>query len=241
MEESPAAADPVASAPRWRRGLCAAVLAAAAIASPASAYQTAPNSGGDPNYSSVIRAVEPRTAGVTARILGHDNLVRLVNRSDSTVVVYGYNGDQYARLLPDGSVQLNLRSPAFYLNEYRFGDQTVPRYADAHAPPEWRTMDHSAEIAWHDHRIHTAKAGAQPAGTRPHTLLFSYRIPLRIDGRSGAITGRLYWIGGHSQSSGWELYAAPAAVMLLLLLVYDLARRPRRRRAGARMHEEAAE
>lgn len=87
-------------------------------AGPAHGYQTAPASGGDARYRSVVIAIDPPAPGVSASIVGDDNLVRLDNRSPSTVVVLGYSGDQYARLLPDGTVQLNLRSPAFYLNEY---------------------------------------------------------------------------------------------------------------------------
>ena len=164
---------------------------------------------------------------MSASVLGHDNLVQLVNRSGRTLIVYGYDGDQYARLLGDGTVQLNLRSPAFYLNEYRFGDQHVPSYADAKAPPRWRTMDHSGELAWHDHRIHAAKGGDPPSGTEPNTLIKSYRIPLRIGARSAAVAGDLYWIGGR-QGTSWELFALPSLVVILGLLVFGRRRRPSR-------------
>jgi hypothetical protein len=205
----------------------AVLLALGAV--PTSAYQTAPNGSGDPRYRSVIRTIQPATSGLSARVLGHDNLVALDNRSNRDVIVYGYSGDQYARLLADGTVQLNLRSPAFYLNEYRFGDQRVPSYADAGAPPQWRTEDHSGQLLWHDHRIHVAKAGAPPPGTRRDTLLHGYRIPLQVGAQPGAISGQLYWVGGTGNSSGWQLFALPPAALLLLLLVSDTVRRSRRR------------
>ncbi len=210
------------------------LLVAAAAAAPAGAYQTAPNSSGNPSYNSVIRAITPATPGLSARVLGHDNLLKLDNHSRQTVVVYGYNGDQYARLLGDGTVQLNLRSPAFYLNEYRFGDQRVPAYADAHGPPQWRTMDHSGELVWHDHRIHVAKSGGPPQGTARNTLLHSYRIPLRVGSQPGAVSGDLYWVGSHGQTS-WALFALPPITLLLVLLVLDTRRRARasRREAAA--------
>jgi hypothetical protein len=203
------------------------VALALATAAPASAYQTAPNSSGNPNYNSVIRDVIPSTSGLTARVLGHDNLVKLDNRSGRTVVVYGYNGDQYARLLADESVQLNLRSPAFYLNEFRFGDQRVPAYADAHAPPQWRTMDHSGELVWHDHRIHVGRNGRPAPGMTSGTLLRRYRIPLLVGSRRGTLAGELYWLGGHGGTS-WRLFALPP-IALLLLLAIDAARRTRLR------------
>jgi hypothetical protein len=215
---------------RRRLALLAAVLAVTG-GTPASAYQTAPNGGGNADYHSLVRAVTPPTPGLSARVLGHDNLVQLENHSGRTIVVYGYTGDQYARLLADGTVQLNLRSPAFYLNEYRFGDQTVPAYADARAAPEWRTMDRSATLVWHDHRIHAAKAGGPPAGTQPGALLRAYRIPLRIGSAPGAVAGDLYWVGGHSHTS-WMLFALPLLVLVVALMIVDSARRARRSRAA---------
>jgi hypothetical protein len=199
-------------------------------AAPAHGYQTAPASGGDARYRSVVIAIDAAAPGLSASIVGHDNLVRLDNRSASTVVVFGYSGDQYARLLPDGTVQLNLRSPAFYLNEYRFGDQRVPPYADARTAPQWRTMDHSGELLWHDHRIHVAKGVKTPSSTPRNTLLRSYRIPLRVGARPAAIDGRLYWVGGGSTSS-WELFALPPVSLVFALLVFDSLRRGRRARA----------
>lgn len=201
------------------------------VAAPAAAYQTAPNGSGNPSYSSVIRSIEPRVPGLVARVLGHDNLVKLDNHSNRPVVVYGYSGDQYARLLGDGTVQLNLRSPAFYLNEFRFGDQQVPSYADAKAQPQWRTMDHSGELVWHDHRIHVGRGGAPPGSVRG-TLIRSYRIPLVVDSRRGAIAGKLYWLGRRGTTS-WQLFALPPLTLLLGLLLFDSARRGRRRQRKA--------
>jgi hypothetical protein len=208
------------------------LLVIASAAAPAWGYQTAPNSSGNPSYNSVVRSVTPDTPGLSARVLGHDNLLKLENRSRQTVIVYGYNGDQYARMLGDGTVQLNLRSPAFYLNEYRFGDQKVPSYADAHGPPQWRTMDKSGELVWHDHRIHAAKSGGPPPGTARNSLLRSYRIPLRVGSRPGAVSGQLYWVGAHGKTS-WALFLLPPIALLLVLLMVDTARRGRARRRQA--------
>ena len=215
------------SASRRRITAVAATIFLAMAAAPALAYQTAPNSSGDARYRSVITRVDPPTPGLSASILGHDNLVRLENRSAGTVVVLGYSGDQYARLLPDGTVQLNLRSPAFYLNEYRFGDQRVPSYADTRAAPQWRTMDHSGELLWHDHRIHVAKGAGTPSGTPRNTLLRSYRIPLLVGSRPTTLAGRLYWMGGSGRTS-WELFALPPLALVLALLAFDSVRRARR-------------
>lgn len=195
-------------------------------------YDTSPRSAGNPSFRSVITAIAPRTVGLRARILGHDNLVELVDRSPRPVVVQGYDREPYARLLSDGAVQLNLRSPAFYLNEYRFGDQTVPAYADRRAAPEWRTMDHSGRLTWHDHRVHWTRAG-RPGRVRDahaRTLLFHYRIPIRVGRRRGALRGELWWVGSHGQGNG-AMFALPLVALAAAVLAGRALRSLRRQPA----------
>jgi hypothetical protein len=209
-----------------------ATLAVLVAPGAARGYDTAPRSAGNPDFRSVITAIAPSTPGLRARILGHDNLVELVNRSREPVTVAGYDGEPYARLLGGGSVQLNLRSPAFYLNEYRFGDQTVPAYADRHAAPEWRTMDHSGRLSWHDHRVHWARRSRPPAVHDPHAraLIFTYRIPLQVGRRRGALRGQLWWIGAHRRGTG-VMFALPLLGLLAAVLAGQVLRRVRRQPA----------
>jgi hypothetical protein len=217
------------SGSRARAAACAATIGILAAPAAVLAYDTAPRSAGNPNFRSVIIAITPRTAGLRARILGHDNLLELVDRDPRPVVVQGYDGEPYARLLGDGAVQLNLRSPAFYLNEYRFGDQTVPAYADARATPEWRTMDHSGRLTWHDHRVHW-KTGGRPSRVRDihaRTLLRTYRIPIEVGRRRGVLLGQLWWVGGHGQGAG-VLFALPLAGLVVVVLAGRLVGRLRR-------------
>jgi hypothetical protein len=210
------------------------VVTLAVLVAPGAArgYDTAPRSAGNPDFRSVITAIVPRISGLRARILGHDNLVDLVNRSRESVTVTGYDGEPYARLLGDGAVQLNLRSPAFYLNEYRFGDQTVPAYADRHATPEWRTMDHSGRLRWHDHRVHWARSGRPPTVHDKHarTLIFTYRIPLEVGRQRGALRGELWWIGVHGRGTG-VMFALPLFGLLATILAARGLHRLRRQAA----------
>ena len=73
-------------------------------------------------------------------MLGNDDRIELRNGSNSTIVVDGYRNEPYLRFLPDGTVQVNRRSPALYLNEDRFGQVEIPRSARPSAPPSWQQV-----------------------------------------------------------------------------------------------------
>ena len=105
------------------------------------------------NYISTVRSA-PLAPGVTATVQDRDDRLMVRNRGRSTVTIYGYNREPYARIQPGGRVQINQRSPALYLNEDRYADVDVPRRANAKAAPVWKTLDNTGSFDWHDHRIH---------------------------------------------------------------------------------------
>jgi hypothetical protein len=152
---------------------------------------------GNTNFRSEIESVRPSVPGVSFEVLNYDSDIELIDRSGHAVTVYGYEGEPYARILPDGSVQMNQRSPATYLNENRYAEATVPKSADPNAPPVWKTVDDSGTLIWHDHRMHYMAKGTPPQvkDESKRTKVFDYEIPLRIDGRTGAIDGTLFWVG----------------------------------------------
>src|SRR3954467_4050642 len=123
-------------------------LIALAIAPAAVAHQ------GNPNYRSVIDRVSPKVSGLRLQVLNLDDRLELQNTTGKTVIVRGYQGDPYARLLADGTVQVNRNSPAFYLNNDRLGQAKVPSTAKASATPQWQAVDRAGRFQWHDHRIH---------------------------------------------------------------------------------------
>jgi hypothetical protein len=214
---------------RIRRGALATLLILAACAAPASAHQ------GDPNYRSVVDRVTPPVPGLQVQVLSYDDRLLLTNRSGRTVVIDGYEGEPYARLLPDGTVQVNRRSPAAYLNEERFGGVPTPPSARADAPPQWQVLDRTGRFEWHDHRMHWMVKGTLPPGIvreQRRQKVFDYRIPLRVGDRSGAILGTLWWVGS---PSGFPLPAALSLAALAALgagLVVVVRRR--RARTGVR-------
>ena len=161
------------------------------MAGPALAHE------GNPDYRSVIDRVTPQVPGVSFEVLSYDSYFQLLDQHGHEVVIYGYENEPYARVLKDGTVQVNERSPALYLNDTRFPTSQVPPIANPKAPPKWKTVDDSGTFLWHDHRMHYGSTATPPQVTDASrkTKVFDYTVPLRIDGRKGAIDGTLYWVG----------------------------------------------
>lgn len=209
---------------RLRRAAGLAAVLLAAVAVPAGAHQ------GNPNFRSVVQQVTPTVPGLSVQVLGYDNQMQLTNRTGRTVVVYGYDSEPYARLLADGTVQVNQRSPALYLNEDRYGTTPVPPSAGPQFAPRWVTQDRVGRFIWHDHRMHwmaqTVPPKVRDASRR--TTIFDYAIPLQVGAARGAIHGTLYWIGS---PSGFPV-AAIVSLVVLVLVAIGAVMVVRRRRAG---------
>jgi MYXO-CTERM domain-containing protein len=217
--------------PTLRPAARAAALAAAALlalaAVPAAAHE------GNPDYRSVVTAVTPSTPGLQVRVLDYDDRLELTNRSGRTVVIFGYNEEPYARVLGDGTVQVNERSPAVALNDDA-GQATAPSPGVVRVAPQWRTLDQTGRIEWHDHRIHYRSGAVAPQvhDKSRRTKVFDYRVPLEIGNRSGAVLGTLTWLGSGSSSSSFPTGAVVSLAVLGLLAIAAVAL-VRRRRAVA--------
>jgi len=207
---------------RMKRCLSLAVVLLLAATPPsAGAHQ------GNPSFRSIVHGFAKPVPGLSVQVIGYDAFMQLANKSGKTVVIYGYDGEPYARLLADGTVQTNQRSPALYLNEDRFARVTVPPIANPKAPPEWKTLDKTSQLIWHDHRMHWMALTTPPQVKDKHrkTKIFDYRIPLRIGSQPNAIVGTLYWVG---EAHGFPLPALisiPLIVLLAIAGVYAIRRR----------------
>ena len=106
------------------------------------------------NYRSYVTRVAPSVPGLSLQVLEFADRLLLRNQTGRTVTVEGYEGEPYARVLAEGTVEVNTRSPAYYLNQSFYAQVTVPPSASADAPPRWTVVDRTGQFEWHDHRIH---------------------------------------------------------------------------------------
>ncbi|HVP01623.1 MAG TPA: hypothetical protein VMT10_03555 [Solirubrobacteraceae bacterium] len=199
--------------------------------------------GGNPNYRSVFTGVTPHAfPGVQVQVLGYDQNYQVTNKSGKLVVIKGYQNEPYARLLPDGTVEVNHNSPAFYLNADRYATATVPSYAKASAPPDWRVIDRTGQFIWHDHRMHWMSTSRPPAvkDAKKKTKIFDYAIPISVGGTAGAIHGTLWWVGPAGGGLTTGAIAAFLALAVAGVALVVVVRRRRAARAGGTHGADAA-
>jgi hypothetical protein len=230
----------------------ATVLAVATPARPASAAEQSQSplndQGSSPNYRSLITSVSPSVPGLSLQVLQFSDRLQLRNRSGQTVTIEGYEGEPYARVQADGTVEVNKRSPAYFLNQSFFGNVTVPASASAKAAPLWTVVDRTGQFEWHDHRIHWMSPVLPPQvkdkGKR--TLIFDWHVPIAVGARKGAVAGQLFWTPQSSSAPVAAVVVGGAIVVLGLLLVLVMRRRRARSlppgaggggRAGSAEHE----
>ena len=215
-----------------RRGgasLAAAILTLIATMALALAPGSALGHAGNPNFRSSLRSMQPATPGVHVEILNYDDRLLLVNRSGRDILVVGYDREPYARVLADGTVQVNKTSPSYYLNEDRFAKVTVPPQANAKATPQWSTLNKSGRFEWHDHRIHWMSKSLPPQvkDKSKQTKIFDWRVPIEVGNRRGSLAGTLYWKPESGGLPAWALIALAAFVIAGIGFV-EVVRRRRR-------------
>jgi hypothetical protein len=185
--------------------------------------------GSNYNYRSYVTSVVPHVPGLGLEVLEFADRLILTNHSGQTVTVYGYQGDPYARVLADGTVQLNTRSPAYYLNQNFYGQVTVPASASPTAPPHWGTVDRTGQLEWHDHRIHWMSPipPAKVKDKNRRTLIFQWQVPIQVGARRGVINGNLFWVPLADSSTPVAAIVALVVLAILGLLVVLYTRRRR--------------
>jgi len=187
--------------------------------------------GGNPNFRSVFDRLSVPLPGVKVAVIGYDSLYELRSTAKETVTIYGYEGEPYSRILPDGTVQQNTNSPASYLNNDIYGTAPVPANAHRGAPAVWKTVDKTGTIIWHDHRMHYNGKGRPPKVTDAHrkTKIFDYSIPISEGSQRSAIKGTLYWVGpaGGSFPIGAGIAFAVLVLGCLMLVIFVRRRRSR--------------
>ncbi|MEU9504709.1 hypothetical protein AB0D32_00305 [Micromonospora sp. NPDC048170] len=174
--------------------LVGALTTTVAFAGPAAAHGADAPDGTD--YRTEVSAVDPALPAVRVRVVEAGARLELTNTGDRAVEVLGYSGEPYLRVGPDG-VYENTRSPATYLNRTIAGDTRLPAEADPAAPPNWRRVDDSATVRWHDQRALWRESAPPPqvraAPDREHRVR-NWTVPLRAGTEAGEIRGTLDWV-----------------------------------------------
>ncbi len=189
------------------------------------------------NYRSEITSITPNAPGLRFEVLEFADRLVLTNHTGKTVTVYGYSGEPYARVQPDGTAEQNTRSPAAYLNTSFYGNVTVPPSASASVPPKWAVVDRTGQFEWHDHRIHwmSPVTPSQVKDKGKRTKIFDWQVPIAVGNQKGAIDGQLFWVPESSKAPTAAIVALVVIVALALAFVYFVRRRrrapPRRREA----------
>lgn len=157
---------------------------------------------GPTNYDSRITDA-PDTPGVTFDVFGGDAFITVTVEPGHEVLVYGYDNeertqDPYLRVLDDGTVEINRRSPARWKNEDRFAAVETPDFVDPAAPADWEVVASGGSYAWHDHRIHWMSPALPPTidpdgGVQVVPSHEQWSIPVVIDGQDVEVFGTLSW------------------------------------------------
>jgi hypothetical protein len=143
------------------------------------------------DYLTVVTGVEPAVPGIDVRIVGGDSFIELEAAPGTSVMVVGYQGEDYIRFDPDGVVQENRRSPSWYASQSRYSSP-VPIDITPDTAPEWHTVSTDGIWAWHDHRSHWM-GDSPPLGTQPGDRVNEGVIPLRVDGVDVAVSTMSTW------------------------------------------------
>ena len=153
---------------------------------------------GSPNYSSKLTSVAPGVKGLTVRVVDGDDALELRNASGLNVMVPGYENEPYLRFLVNGRVEVNVNSPAKYLNEERYAGVTVPKEASAGAKPKWVLLAQDGSYTWHEHRVHWMSTAQPPrvkaSGGAEFQKVFDWIVPLSVGGKRVKASGTLWWV-----------------------------------------------
>jgi hypothetical protein len=212
------------------RAVAAALVVAAILAPPAASH----GDGGKRGFRSSVTALQPRVPGLVAEVRDSDDRLFVRNETGRELVVLGYSGEPYLRFA-SGAVFRNMRSPATYLNEERYGGVPVPADASAKAEPEWERVADESSHEWHDHRIHWMSRTDPPKVRRDPDraqMLFTWVVPGRIGGEPLRIRGRLDY--SPPPDSGPQPWHYASIGVLLLAAAGVVGWRLRLRRAASR-------
>jgi hypothetical protein len=210
------------------RTIACALAAAALLLGPSTALAHQ----GNPHYRSVVQSITPATKGVSVTVLDYDDRLALHNTSGKDVLILDYQNKPYARVLANGTVQVNTNSEAYYLNQDRLGTITVPKGLGS--SPAWKLESRSGRFEWHDHRSHWMGTSDPPQlkDKSRRTFIDDWSVPIEIGGAKGQIAGTLTWVPITSSPLPLGAIFAFAALLIVLSIAVFVVRRRRADAAG---------
>ena len=195
------------------------------VAMPAAAFAHA----GNPNYRSEIDKVTPTVPDVSFEVLDYDSYMQLLDPHGHEVTIYGYEGEPYARILKRrhraGERTLSRRSTSM--------KTASPKSRSPRSPtPKRRRMEdvrslRHLPLARPPDALHAPTLPPQVKDTSGKTKIFNYEIPIRVEGRKGAIDGTLFWVGPADTSKTPFIVAGIVLVLAGGALVLIVRRRRR--------------
>lgn len=215
--------------------LSALLLGPCAVAQAQSSTPTPTKESGNPindqgsnyNYRSNITTIAPSVPGLNLEVLEFADRLVLSNHTGKTVTVYGYQGEPYARVLANGTVEVNNHSPAYYLNQNFYGNVNVPSSASPGATPDWTVIDRTGQLEWHDHRIHWMSPALPPQvkNKGKRTKIFNWQVPIKVGATPATVDGQLFWVPEEGTKTPLAAIVALVAVVLAGLAFVFVVRR----------------
>jgi hypothetical protein len=197
---------------------------------------------GNPHYRSVVKTITPSVPGVQVSVLNFDDRLLLHNTSGKDILILDYHNKPYAQVNADGTVKINTASEAYYLNEDRTGQTTVP--PNLPKTPQWKELSRSGRFEWHDHRMHWMGTGDPPnlKDKSVATKIDDWTVPVEIAGQKGNIAGTLTWVPLDEGSLPLTaIFTFAALVIVLCLIVFFVRRRRHGGPAAAAAEKEVVE
>ena len=145
------------------------------------------------HYRTYITSITPKTPGLSVEVLEFADRLLLRNHTGKTVTVYGYSGEPYARVLPDGAAEQN-KTLSRGLPEH----ELLRRRRPCRPPPARRrrragkSVDRTGQFEWHDHRIHWMSPVTPPEvkDTGKRTKIFDWTVPIEVGDAARRDQGR---------------------------------------------------
>jgi hypothetical protein len=189
----------------WISALAVVGLFAAGAVAPVSAQAHGPVAPVALDYRANVTSL-PR--GMRVKVVDGDARIWLQVPPSQTAVVLDYRGAPYVRFSRIG-VEVNHNSPMWYFNQTPFA-LTPPANLGPHTPPKWQLVSTGHSYEWHDGRPQDLASEALRPGA---SFVGVWRVPIVVDGRLTAISGRLYHRSPPSIVWFW-----PIVVLLLCVL-----------------------